>query len=269
VLGAAVQEPGTPVMVGPVEPSSTAPASPFYTHLIATADRLRIALGHLAAANRMRVDSPADSPAALPTVDSPLRALRTPLASPLAEPVLKRALASPAMKTLEKVCRRSSVEYPTIPTAALELCEPLMECDYPRTASLRQRCRDDQSSPPGVVAYVSVQRISHCGMGCPVCVQMVSSPVLVGLLDEQAEKAAKAGALTAEEEGVMASLGQVLDAPEVALLRASMTALPTTPSSPPRPTDLGTPTTAGTPHVSVRRLLLGLTDTGHMAPTTR
>lgn len=91
-----------------MESSSAVTESPFYTHLIATADRLRNALGHLAAANRMRVDSPADSPAALATVGSPSPALRTPLAAPLAEPVLKRALASPAMKTLEKVRRRHS-----------------------------------------------------------------------------------------------------------------------------------------------------------------
>lgn len=132
----------------------------------------------------------------------------------------------------------------------------------------RQRFRDDESNPPDIVACFAAHSLLRHGL-TPVYVQMVSSPVLVGLLDEQAEKAAKAGALTAEEEGVMASLGQVLDAPEVALLRASMTALVTTPSPPPCPIDLGTPTTAGTPHVSVRGVLLGLTDTGHRAPATR
>jgi len=258
--------------VGPVESSSAVLASPFYTHLIATADRLRNALGHLAAANRMRVDSPAASPAALPTVGSPSPALRTPLASPLAEPVLTRALASPAMKSLEKVRCRSSVELDPTTTAALELYEPLTGCDHTRTASVLV---DDGSAFVTSVVRVFCRRVfCHriyltAAWGCPpVCVQMVSSPVLVGLLDEQAEKAAKAGALTAEEEGLMASLGQVLDAPEVALLRASMTAL-ATPSPPLRPTDLGTPTTAGTPHVSVRRVLLGLPLTGRRPPAVR
>jgi hypothetical protein len=44
---------------------------------------------------------------------------------------------------------------------------------------------------------------------------MVGSPVLAGLLDEQAEAAARMGALTVEETDVMASLGHMLDAPEV------------------------------------------------------
>lgn len=49
----------------------------------------------------MQLESPVGSPARLfPIAASPLPSL---LRSPLAEPVLTRALASPAMKSLEKV----------------------------------------------------------------------------------------------------------------------------------------------------------------------